>query len=533
MFYICSDQLVDDVGRFAARNGHRFFESWDYGDGQDRVIRTGGLREKEIVDWVSEPPSSNVLIQSRLRILLCPKPSGHPSSGKLPFSRETYISLVKSWRIPPTFLRAVTQKLSLVTQCSVAPIPDPALLANDPSPPLSSNISSSAHCLLIRGDVDWTWDYTLLLTHDPLTHSTYILITGLTATEIDLVHKHLDSPSVSEFRSLSTHPLLLPLVLLNLATEDTSFLLKLRVKLLSLIQQRTGMDRFNTLKHAAIDGDKESERRELNLDAIMLRLTCLSDWVAAQRSFIASQRRVLEVVDRMLGDSSRIPRMRECREVETMFRESLSFIRETLLSAEGKCTYLERSIGAQVQTIYSLIGQKDNRLNIAAASASCQIASDSRRIAILTRRDSTDMRIIAAVTLLFLPGTFIATVFSTGLFDWKGEDGKESKLVSGYLWVYFMLTGVLTAVILLAWGVFSWVQNRAMVKRFGGDLETGDWMREEVDGKEKRERRETDMTLVEEGRRARVWREFEKWKIEAGGKVRGWRGKKAEESKNV
>ena len=36
------------------------------------------------------------------------------------------------------------------------------------------------------------------------------------------------------------------------------------------------------------------------------------------------------------------------------------------------------------------------------------IAEDSKKVASLTRRDSTNMRITAAVTLLFLPGTFTA-----------------------------------------------------------------------------------------------------------------------------
>ncbi|KAF2471517.1 uncharacterized protein BDR25DRAFT_155301, partial [Lindgomyces ingoldianus] len=115
------------------------------------------------------------------------------------------------------------------------------------------------------------------------------------------------------------------------------------------------------------------------------------------------------------------------------------------------------------------------------------IASDSRRIAILTRRDSTDMRIIAAVTLIFLPGTFVATVFSTGLFDWTpntqstggdeggggGGSGGRSGILSKYIWVYFMLTGVLTFVVLVAWVLFSWNQNRKMMRQFGLDPEKG------------------------------------------------------------
>ncbi len=72
--------------------------------------------------------------------------------------------------------------------------------------------------------------------------------------------------------------------------------------------------------------------------------------------------------------------------------------------------------------VYSLIGQRDNRLNIEIGDASKKIAQatsrdsaamkaiaeDSKKVALLTRRDSTNMRIIAAVTLFFLPGTFTA-----------------------------------------------------------------------------------------------------------------------------
>jgi hypothetical protein len=233
----------------------------------------------------------------------------------------------------------------------------------------------------------------------------------------------------------------------------------------------------------------------------MLRLTCLSDWVAAQRGFIGIQERVGVVVQQMLGSSNE-------GDMLDAFRERLMFVLESLLAADQKCVYLERSISAQVQTVYSLIAQKDNRLNHSATRASCQIASDSRRIAILTRRDSTDMRIIAAVTLVFLPGTFVATIFSTGLFDWNhgdptpaGSDNDQDgggRIISKYIWVYFMLTGTLTTVVLLAWCLFSWVQNRKMVRKFGFDLdckEESEWSTwEEEEGKA---RRLTQMTLVD------------------------------------
>jgi hypothetical protein len=462
------------------------------------------------------------LITDRAR--LSPKPSGKPSSGKLPLTKNTYLALSRAWRIPSTFIRAVSQKLSIVTQCSVAPIASPSTVSSSPTVPWfahqgeesencdkkwgtpsgSSTVSNHAKCLLVRGDVDWTWDYTLIQIDDPATHTTYAIIVGLTATEIDLLLSYLAYMSSSCVAP--KHPAILPFILLDLAADETASLLKVRVKLMSQIQQRTGMDRFNSLKSATTGGEREprksyaEERKELDLDAVMLRLTCLSDWVAAQRGFIGIQERVGDVAQRMLGSSDE-------GDMLNVFRERLMFVRESLLAADQKCVYLERSISAQVQTVYSLIAQKDNRLNHSATRASCQIASDSRRIAILTRRDSTDMRIIAAVTLVFLPGTFVATIFSTGLFDWDHDDhtpaGSDNdkdgggRMISKYIWVYFMLTGALTAAVLLAWGLFSWVQNRKMVRKFGFNLdceEGSEWSVWEEE--EKKARTFTQRTLV-------------------------------------
>ncbi|KAF2117603.1 hypothetical protein BDV96DRAFT_643966 [Lophiotrema nucula] len=402
MFDLSSERLLENEERFAPRNGHRFVEIWECGDARPPIYRSGDLKEKEIASWIHEERSANGPIQSGLRVLLCPKPAGKPSSGKLPFSQETFRQLSQAWRIPSTFLRAIAQKLSVVTRCSVAPVcsvgmeRSAASLPNSPRSPRhrvatfsslpaspvkerveeegilddrKSSISDSATCLLVRGDVDWTWDYTMLLIHDPAAHMTYAIVVGLTAIEIDLIQSYLSSPAITG-SSLSTHPILLPVLLLDLATDETASLLKIRIKLLSQIQQQTGMDRFNSLRSANVSGrtsigGREKERHELDLDAVMLRLTCLSDWVAAQRGFVSIQQRVVGVIEEMLCSVPQSPGTSPAAYVKTQFTERLSFISQSLYAAEQKCQYLERSISAQVQTIYSLIGQKDNRLNIA------------------------------------------------------------------------------------------------------------------------------------------------------------------------
>ena len=60
-----------------------------------------------------------------------------------------------------------------------------------------------------------------------------------------------------------------------------------------------------------------------------------------------------------------------------------------------------------------MLEQRDNRLALQNATVMRQMAQDSREAAVYTQQDSTDMRIIATVTLVFLPGTFTAVRIST------------------------------------------------------------------------------------------------------------------------
>ena len=74
--------------------------------------------------------------------------------------------------------------------------------------------------------------------------------------------------------------------------------------------------------------------------------------------------------------------------------ERLSLTQARLESLSVHASSLFEETQALVQTLYCLVGTVDNELN--------------RQIAEAARRDSKDMRIIAYVTLLFLPGTFVA-----------------------------------------------------------------------------------------------------------------------------
>lgn len=56
--------------------------------------------------------------------------------------------------------------------------------------------------------------------------------------------------------------------------------------------------------------------------------------------------------------------------------------------------------------LYSMISQRDSRVNIS-------VAEDSKKIAAAAKRDSQAMKTVSMLTLIFLPGTFVAVCFVT------------------------------------------------------------------------------------------------------------------------
>ena len=57
------------------------------------------------------------------------------------------------------------------------------------------------------------------------------------------------------------------------------------------------------------------------------------------------------------------------------------------------------------------------------------------------------MRVIAAITIFFLPATFTATFFSTTFFSFSADF--DGSVYSGWLWLYFVVTVILTAVVVV------------------------------------------------------------------------------------
>ena len=116
-----------------------------------------------------------------------------------------------------------------------------------------------------------------------------------------------------------------------------------------------------------------------------------------------------------------------------------------------------------------MISMKDNNLSYKATEASVQISKSSKQVAVLARQDSIDMRIIAGTTLAFLPATFVATLFSTTLFNFEPSGG----IVSPWIWLYFAISAALTEALVCFWRLLSKARQRETAKLIDSNKDEG------------------------------------------------------------
>ncbi|KAI0836400.1 hypothetical protein F5Y06DRAFT_298763 [Hypoxylon sp. FL0890] len=92
---------------------------------------------------------------------------------------------------------------------------------------------------------------------------------------------------------------------------------------------------------------------------------------------------------------------------------------------------------------------------------STQLAADRAniQIAVDTRQENARMRLISLVTMVYLPVTSVATIFSMGVFNWTAAS--QQSVFTFYFWIYIAIAGGLTVVTVGSW----WALTRTTPRR--------------------------------------------------------------------
>ncbi|KAK2592486.1 hypothetical protein QQS21_009831 [Conoideocrella luteorostrata] len=145
-------------------------------------------------------------------------------------------------------------------------------------------------------------------------------------------------------------------------------------------------------------------------------------------------------VGAVLGDAVERAHLKEIDKLHRSMAARLEFYKAKLKGLENYIhTTLER-LKVQREALYNIMSQREARLNL-------EIAGEQRRIAHASKRDSTAMKTISLMGTLFLPGTYLASVFSMTFFNFQ----ESAHPVSVSLWIYFAVTIPITASIVAIW----------------------------------------------------------------------------------
>ncbi|KAL4976884.1 Alpha/Beta hydrolase protein [Aspergillus desertorum] len=138
-------------------------------------------------------------------------------------------------------------------------------------------------------------------------------------------------------------------------------------------------------------------------------------------------------------------------------------------SLEDSVLGIQKRLELQLNVLYSFVAQTDNRL--------------SARLAATAGRDSTSMKILAFITTIFLPGSYVATLFSMNMFNWDNgasdaeSVGSSGSTISPQLWIYWAVAAPLTALTLAGWALWWSFEKHRYDEHLEGTRESTRYLR--------------------------------------------------------
>ncbi|KAK5657643.1 hypothetical protein OQA88_2715 [Cercophora sp. LCS_1] len=266
----------------------------------------------------------------------------------------------------------------------------------------------------------WKNDLALTVTYLPRRNLTFAILFGCTAAIEKEVLNRLAGAKERGF-----HPLLLPGVFVEIERDRMTEVVQTTIDRIeeTIYELDTGDS-----GHETAEGDHPAGPRHVRR-TVWLNVTFLRNRLRILKTqFLKMLEHVKELM--ALGPMFESHGDEVFHRTGLLIRDRLRSIIEELDEMIDDCSM--RVDGMTIATQWS---QGDTTVEIAKA----------------TGRDSSQMRSISLVTMIFLPGTFFATVFSMTFFDWGSPDGA---IVSSYIWVYVLITTVFTVGTLILWWYF-------------------------------------------------------------------------------
>ncbi|KAJ3560645.1 hypothetical protein NPX13_g9234 [Xylaria arbuscula] len=309
-----------------------------------------------------------------------------------------------------------------------------------------------------KADAQWkgtTRGWEMMLTYCFKSRITSGYVRGTKSTDVAKQLQHL----IACCRPVA-HPLLLPILLLHsLSAKNDEDQRDVRVK----IRELEGALSQRYQKYSTVNYGPE---REIDLDSLNQQLTECQCRVLQKKP--QAWRNALDRIEKAMhtfweGLQTYDPEEEPDQQLQSLHRSLLSRLDFLAGKLDGLENYthvsLER-LKSQREVMLSILDQRESRLSL-------RIAAQQHRLADASKRDSTSMKTLTFLGSLFLPGTFISSIFSMSFFDFS-KDLKHS--ASSSLWLYFAIIIPLTLFFVGIW----WRFDQARYKKVDEEEEPGD-----------------------------------------------------------
>ncbi|KAH8652264.1 hypothetical protein BX600DRAFT_472188 [Xylariales sp. PMI_506] len=336
--------------------------------------------------------------------------TGRRSTRVLPFSKSTFRAISERFCLHGSIAQVVNRH--------DVPIFSRALL----NMVLPGGITHPAYVYNCRSTNAWDMDLALTATHFPELNLTLGLFFGCPkSAELEIIRR------LSLCKPEALHPLILPGIFIEF--ERNRHLNIVEAVMDDVEKTIVGIE----FEAEDVDADQKNRAKRVQwLDTTYLRnslLTWTTQLVKMVEHTEELEKTMLTQDMEYLKDEDNVDANREqVRRMGAKIKDRLRVVINEYEDKVRECTM--RLDGMTMATQWA---QGETNVEIALAAG----------------RDSRHMRSIAIVTMVFLPGTFLAGVFSMSFFSWN-----EETVVSSYFWIYVLVTTVTTAFTLGSWYYF-------------------------------------------------------------------------------
>ncbi|OHE95971.1 hypothetical protein CORC01_08664 [Colletotrichum orchidophilum] len=300
-------------------------------------------------------------------------------------------------------------------------------------------------------------DVALAVTSFPTIGTAYAVMYGCTQPIIDLVSKYLKG-----FGGQALHPLVMPMIFAEIERKRLFDLLDVEKTTL----RRRILDLENKLRGEAQGsisekGDTEpfSSTRDCESTKLWIDVSSLKNGL---ESLMVQLQNLIEHSGNLATTQFKPP-VDGSHEVDKYIEERRTGSRIVMRLRE-----MVDELGSKIRSCQGLLGGMSLAAQMESNYYTRRDARVSIYIANATQKDGSQMRSISLLGMIFLPGTFLASLFSMSFFNWTPPDGNQ--IISPWIALYGVLAIVITLV--TVWRMRKWMDAEERKAR--------DQMRKEV-----------------------------------------------------